>query len=69
MLINRSGNRFVASFDAAEMLRKVIDNTENTKLVFESTEENTTNAAMLIEGDADSVMKSVINMGIPCISK
>ena len=69
MLINRNGNRFVASFDAADMLRKVIDNTENAVLVFECSEDRTTNSAMLIDGDCDAVARSIASMGIPCIGK
>jgi hypothetical protein len=67
MIINRVGKRFVASFDAAELLRRVINNTENTELVFESMEENSTNSAMLVDGDVDKVEKSIISMGIPCL--
>ncbi len=67
MLIKRDGNRFIASFDAATMLRKVIENTQNAELVFESVEEHTTNAAMLIDGDADSVVETLRNSGVPVL--
>ena len=68
MFVKReSNNRFIASFDAAAMLRKVISNTESASLVFESVEEHTTNAAMLIDGDADSVMETLRNSGVPVV--
>ena len=69
MMINREGNRFVASFDAAMLLRKVIENTQNAELVFESVEERTNNSAMLVEGDAESVFNSSVGMGIPALSR
>ena len=70
MFISRDdNNRFIASFDAAAMLRKVIDNTENASLVFESVEGETTNSAMLIEGDAESVWNNIREAGVPVISR
>ena len=66
MFINRKNDgRFIASFDAADMLRKVINNTENARLVFESTEDHSTNAVMLVEGDLEAVARSISDMRIP----
>lgn len=68
MLVRRDGNnRLIASFDAAAMLRKVIDNAQNANLVFESVEEHSTNAAMLIDGDVDSVVNSLRESGVPIL--
>lgn len=68
MFVSRIGNRFIASFDVANLLGKVIENTENTKLVFESVDETTANSEMLVEGDVKKVEESVASMGIPCLT-